>query len=98
MTVQKDPEGNEIKYLRQFADFNDKRVLEIGCGDGRLTWKYANNTKAITGIDLVPEDLKVASIECPQNLRAKTFFIRADSISIPVRPETFDIALLAWSL
>jgi tRNA G46 methylase TrmB len=39
MTLEKDPEGFEKKSLHKFADFADKRILEIGCGEGRLTWK-----------------------------------------------------------
>jgi hypothetical protein len=38
MTVQKDPEGTEIHHLAKIADFADQNVLEIGCGEGRLTW------------------------------------------------------------
>lgn len=39
ITIIKDTEGNEKKFLHKFADFTNKRVLEIGCSEGRLTWK-----------------------------------------------------------
>ena len=34
MTAEKDPEGFERKHLHKFADFANKRVLEVGCGEG----------------------------------------------------------------
>ena len=97
MTVQIDPEGTEIKHLRRFAEFTGKRVLEIGCGDGRLTRRYAKYTNRVTGIDLLQDDLRVAMIDRPSDLEEKVFFARADSIQLPFAKETFDIAILAWS-
>jgi predicted TPR repeat methyltransferase len=77
MTLQKDPERTETKYLHQFADFTGKRVLEIGCGDGRLTWQYAKSARFVAGIDLEANDLRVATIErpsdVPASLRARRF-------------------------
>ena len=96
MTIQIDPESMETKYLHRFADFNGKRVLEIGCGDGRLTWRYANSAKFTAGIDLNAEELRVATIDRPADLAVS--FVRADSIHIPFSKEKFDIAILAWSL
>jgi ubiquinone/menaquinone biosynthesis C-methylase UbiE len=97
MTVQIDPEGTEIKHLRRIVEFTGKRVLEIGCGDGRLTWRFANSAKRATGIDLLQDDLRVAMIDRPSDLEEKVFFARADSIQLPFAKETFDIAILAWS-
>ncbi len=97
MTVQIDPERTEIKYLRRFADFAGKRVLEVGCGDGRLTWHYAKSARRVTGIDLHRDDLRVAAIDRPSDLESKVFFARADSVYLPFAKETFDIAILAWS-
>jgi tRNA G46 methylase TrmB len=37
MTVRVDPENNETRALLDLVNFTNKRVLEIGCGDGRLT-------------------------------------------------------------
>jgi cyclopropane fatty-acyl-phospholipid synthase-like methyltransferase len=42
MSIIKDPEGSEIQALFDlYTDWGGKSVLEIGSGDGRLTWRYA---------------------------------------------------------
>ena len=98
MSVQKDPEGLERKSLHKFADFTNKRVLEIGCGEGRLTWQYAKTTHSTMAIDLDADALRVASIDRPYDLTDKVHFSRAESEHLPFSKETFDIAILAWSL
>jgi ubiquinone/menaquinone biosynthesis C-methylase UbiE len=98
MPLQKDPEGNETKFLHAFADFTDKRVLEIGCGEGRLTWRYAAPTRWTVGIDPDEDSLRVATMERPADVLGKAFFARASSLHLPFRNDTFDIAVLAWSL
>ena len=97
MTVQTDPERTESKYLKRFADFKGKNVLEIGCGDGRLTWLYAKSASRVTGIDLHGDDLRVATIDRPSDMEKKVSFSRADSIHLPFDKGSFDIVLLAWS-
>lgn len=97
MPLQTDPERNETKYLYKFAEFANKRVLEIGCGEGRLTWQYANKPMFTIGIDLDADTLRVATIDRPSDLNNKVLFSQAESEYLPFRKETFDIALLAWS-
>ncbi|HEX9385195.1 MAG TPA: class I SAM-dependent methyltransferase [Anaerolineales bacterium] len=98
MSLQKDSERNETKYLHKFADFAGKRVLEIGCGEGRLTWRYAKETRSTVGIDLDADALRVATIDRSSDLESKVYFSRAMSEQLPFSKETFDIAILAWSL
>jgi ubiquinone/menaquinone biosynthesis C-methylase UbiE len=98
MTLQKDPERNEIRYLRQCADFSGKRVLEVGCGEGRMTWQYAKETHTTIGIDPERDALRIASVDRPSDLRNNTLFACAASEYLPFSKETFDIAVLAWSL
>ncbi len=98
MTLQKDPEGNETKYLHEFADFRNKRVLEIGCGEGRLTWRYAGATRLTVGIDPDGDSLRAAMMDRSADLQRKALFARANSLHLPFSKETFDIAVLAWSL
>jgi ubiquinone/menaquinone biosynthesis C-methylase UbiE len=98
MSLQKDPEGTEQKILHKFADFANKRVLEIGCGEGRLTWKYAKSASRVAGIDLDKDGLRVAIIDRPSDLLGRVSFAQTDSTYLPFSKEKFDIAILAWSL
>lgn len=97
MTLQKDAQRNESKYLHRFADFTGKRVLEIGCGEGRLTWQYAKETDSTIGIDLDRDGLRVAIFDRPSDLGQRVSFSLAKSESLPFSKETFDLALFAWS-
>jgi ubiquinone/menaquinone biosynthesis C-methylase UbiE len=98
MPPQKDPEGFEKKILQKFADFSNKRVLEIGCGEGRLTWKYAAASSLTVGFDPDHDALRIAQADSPSDLREHVHFTQASASHIPFSKETFDIAVLAWSL
>jgi ubiquinone/menaquinone biosynthesis C-methylase UbiE len=98
MSLQRDPEENEKKHLQKYADFKNKRVLEIGCGEGRLTWKYAAGTSLTIGIDTDQDALRVARADTSADLRNHVHFAGAGARNLPFSKETFDIAILAWSL
>lgn len=98
MSLQKDPERNESKYLHDFVDFTNKRVLEVGCGEGRMTWRYAKETHTTIGIDLDTDALRIAKLDRPSDLEHRVLFSCAASEYLPFSKETFDIAVLAWSL
>lgn len=67
-------------------------VLEIGCGDGRLTRKYHARTKNVVGIDL-PDALHPAGFVClPQ-----TQCLAASAVELPFRDGCFDGAIFALS-
>lgn len=94
----KDPEQNETRHLRQFVVVTGKRVLEIGCGEGRLTWRYASASNLTVGLDPDKDSLRVAVIDRPSDLANKVCFTNSQAENLPFRKETFDIAILAWSL
>jgi ubiquinone/menaquinone biosynthesis C-methylase UbiE len=97
MTVLKDAEHTEPRTLRSFADFEGRRVLEIGCGDGRLTWGYARSARYALGIDLDRDELRIANIERPSDLEPSVGLAQADSIRLPAGTGAFDLAIFAWS-
>ena len=53
MPILIDPERNETKALFDlYSDWAGKSVLEIGAGDGRLTWRYAEKAARVVALDL----------------------------------------------
>ncbi len=97
--MQKDPEGFEQKILHKYANFANMRVLEVGCGEGRLTWKYAGASALTVGIDPDHDALRVARADAQdKSCGTRVHFAGAGARQIPFVNETFDIAILAWSL
>lgn len=98
MTVLRDPEGAEPRVLSELVDFADKDVLEIGSGEGRLTWRYAERARSVLGLDASAEAVATAREALPAHLRERVRFEVADVTATAPPPAAFDVALLAWSL
>jgi ubiquinone/menaquinone biosynthesis C-methylase UbiE len=98
MKAVKDPEGFEKDRLHKYVDFNHARVLEVGCGEGRLTWKYAQSADMTFGFDPLIDTLRVARADCPADIHNRVHFTNATAYHIPFSSDTFDITILAWSL
>lgn len=101
MDVRSDPEENETHaLLTLIGSLNTERVLEIGCGDGRLTWRYAGSTGPITAIDPDPEQIQQARSACPASLRERVEFhnLNLEQYTAQFHSAPFDLAILAWSL
>lgn len=100
MNILKDPEANEVSALKAMVDFASLRVLEIGCGDGRLTWRYAASAAHVTAIDPDAEAIEAARAKAEGGLKERVRFLVssleafADSFHGPA----FDLAIFSWSL
>jgi len=46
-----DPEGAHLAALRRLGDFRGRRVLEMGCGEGRLTLGIALEAAHVVAFD-----------------------------------------------
>jgi 2-polyprenyl-3-methyl-5-hydroxy-6-metoxy-1,4-benzoquinol methylase len=93
-----DPHGAELEALAQLVDFSGLRVLEIGCGDGRLTWLYAASTEEVLGIDPDREAIAAARASTPPALRERVRFDVASPVERDVPRGQFDLAFFSWSL
>jgi ubiquinone/menaquinone biosynthesis C-methylase UbiE len=98
MTLLRDPEENETRQLHAAVPLAGKRVLEVGCGAGRLTWRFARSAGQVVGLDPNPASLRTAYHDCPPALRPTVAFALGDARAIPFAAGTFDVAVLAWSL
>ena len=94
MAIDEDPEGSEIEVLnRAVPSFTGLCVVEIGCGDGRLTRHYAHAAKSIIAID--PDGTAVAELlEMLPGVDARA--IGVETLELP--PQSADIVLFSWSL
>ncbi len=100
MAIRIDPENNKIRALLEMADFAGKHVLEIGCGDGNLTWCYADAAAHVTAIDPFEEGIRRAKENLPDTLRDRVEFhnITIEDFAAASESEVFDMAILPWSL
>ncbi|MFQ5923306.1 MAG: class I SAM-dependent methyltransferase [Anaerolineales bacterium] len=100
MTVEIDPEGYEIEALQELVTFDNKHVLEIGCGDGRLTWRYADKPAHVTAIDPDEEEIANALTNCPAHLKDHVDLLASSIEEFAAGSEgsKFDIVIFAWSL
>lgn len=93
-----DPEGNETRVLHEMIDFDVKDVLEIGCGDGRMTWRYAQRARSVLALDPKAERIEQAIASTPEALRSIVTFRVANIADVSLPGEAFDVAILSWSL
>ena len=100
MTIRSDPENNEINALFDLVDFTGKNVLEIGCGFGRLTWRYADAVAHVTAIDKYEKWIKRAKENLPDALRDRIAFrnIAFEDFAAASEPAVYDAVILSWSL
>ena len=91
MAIRGDSKGLESRYLFDMLPRDIGRVLEIGCGDGRLTRKYADRAAKVVGIDLpgaLPRDDKAEGM---MDVAA------ASGVALPFRDGSFDQAIFSLS-
>jgi 2-polyprenyl-3-methyl-5-hydroxy-6-metoxy-1,4-benzoquinol methylase len=92
------PDGFELRLIERCVSLRHKRVLEIGCGDGRLTLQYAAVASSVLAIDL--DRLSIDAAADQQEARGITNvnFSVGSIERLPERGAPFDVALFSWSL
>jgi 2-polyprenyl-3-methyl-5-hydroxy-6-metoxy-1,4-benzoquinol methylase len=98
MTVARDPEHAETRMIHKLVDFAGKDVLEIGCGEGRLTWRYADQARSVLALDPDAEAIGQAHAQMPEPLRSRVTFQVADVTTADLPADAFDVLMLSWSL
>jgi ubiquinone/menaquinone biosynthesis C-methylase UbiE len=93
-----DPEGVHLAALRRVVDFRGQRVIELGCGDGRLTVPVAREATQVLAFDPDREKVECARHGLPVELAERVEFRVASGTEIEVERCSFDLALFSWSL
>ncbi len=93
-----DPEGAHFAALRRLADFSGKRVLELGCGERRLTLPVAADAAHVLAFDPDAEAVERARRSLPTELADRIEYRVASGSAIEVERCSFDLVLFSWSL
>ncbi|MDH4102363.1 MAG: class I SAM-dependent methyltransferase [Thermoleophilia bacterium] len=93
-----DAEGVHLAAVLRAADFSRQRVLEVGCGEGRLTWGIAPLAASLLAVDPSPEDVNTARASGPSELRHKVRFQVARADEVEIEPQSVDLVFFSWSL
>jgi 2-polyprenyl-3-methyl-5-hydroxy-6-metoxy-1,4-benzoquinol methylase len=91
----------ETQAIHDLIDLSGAEVLEVGCGEGRLTWRYAERTRSVLALDPdagAIEQARASLADLPEPLRHRVTFQLADITSDVVPAHAFDVVVLAWSL
>lgn len=93
-----DPCNSEMGFLNSLSRINGARVLDLGCGTGRLSYRLAEIADYVVGLD--NDLLSLDVCEKKKNLTGKTSrckFIYGDMQTFQFS-ETFDSVIFSWSL
>ena len=93
-----DPDGAELVTIHGLVDLDGKRVVDVGCGDGRLSFACAQAGARVFGFDPDEEAIELARSNTPSELRQRIRFVVADAAEIDLPRRKFDLALFSWSL
>jgi ubiquinone/menaquinone biosynthesis C-methylase UbiE len=93
-----DPEGVETQALAKVAPVDGLRVFELGCGDGRLTLRFARSARSVLAVDPDAERIASARASLGPDLAEKVAFAVAGAAEVGAPRPSFDLALFSWSL
>jgi 16S rRNA A1518/A1519 N6-dimethyltransferase RsmA/KsgA/DIM1 with predicted DNA glycosylase/AP lyase activity len=96
MTVELDPEEREIRaFLELVPNLHRARVVEVGCGDGRLTRRYAARAASVLAFD--PDEAAIAAFR--SDLPLGDVEVRVGTVArIDIPEGSADVVLLSWAL
>ena len=70
----------------------------MGCGEGRLTWRFADAAASVLAFDPDEAAIATAREQTPPALRGRVTFRVADMASVDLAAGAYDVGVLSWSI
>ena len=89
------PTASVVRFARQLQEVGRTgRVLDLGCGEGRHTFLFAQAGFETYGLDYLPVAIEKAREQArAQALKTGYTFILGDALHPPFRPQSFDVLI-----
>jgi ubiquinone/menaquinone biosynthesis C-methylase UbiE len=99
MALVMDPRGAEIQALKKITNWRGRHILEVGCGDGRLTLRLAKfNPAKIVAFDPDPRSIRAARKNLPLKYRGQIEYRLGKAGHLRRKSDQFDIVVFSWVL
>ncbi|HWC44923.1 MAG TPA: class I SAM-dependent methyltransferase [Casimicrobiaceae bacterium] len=95
---KRDEAGVETSAIAGLVSLDGKRVLDVGCGQGRLTSFAAARAASVYAFDPNGENIAAARTALTSEQRDRVRFAVHDAEALNLARERFDVALCGWSL
>ena len=89
---------DELREWGGSALVRGKRVLDLGCGDGRFALGVAPFATSVDGIDPDAEAIAAAKSNARRAGVRNVRFATGAAQHLPHRDATFDVVILSWTL
>jgi ubiquinone/menaquinone biosynthesis C-methylase UbiE len=88
----------EVRLIQRYVDLKGRRILEVGCGDGRLTRQFAHLASSVVAIE--PDAARIAlarRLAASEGISNVSFRV-GSAERVRLSGDPFDVALFSWSL
>lgn len=88
----------DVALIKELCPLAGNDVLEVGCGDGRITFQLAPHCRRIIGVDMEPRFIENALKEQQRSGLSNIKFREMDAHALDIPDASVDVVLYPWVL